>query len=124
MGGDAAPTKAEAKRRIEELAEEIRGHDYRYYALDRPSISDAKYDRLYRELQELEAAFPDLRAPDSPTQRVGGGMRARFQRVPPAAPLLSLESLMDADQVREFDARVRRGLEVEAVEYVAEPKFD
>ncbi len=73
-------TRAEAKKRIERLAEEIRGHDYRYFVLDQPSIADAAYDRLQRELKELEAEFPDLRPPDSPTLRVGGGMRAAFKK--------------------------------------------
>jgi len=120
----ARPSRGAAKRRIEELAEEIRGHDVRYYALDRPSVSDAQYDRLFRELQALEEAFPDLRPPDTPTLRVGGAMRTAFKKVRHAAPMLSLESLMTADEVREFDARVRRALEVDEVAYVAEPKFD
>ena len=117
-------TPTQARKRIRELADEIHEHDHRYYALDRPSISDAQYDRLYRELQALEEAFPDLRPPDSPTLRVGGAMRTAFKKVRHTAPMLSLESLMGADEVREFDARVRRGLEVDQVAYVAEPKFD
>jgi DNA ligase (NAD+) len=117
-------TKAEAKKRIGQLAGEIRGHDHRYYVLDRPGISDAAYDRLFRELQDLEAQFPDLSAPDSPTQRVGGGLRSAFQKVRHLKPMLSIDSLMAADEVLEFDGRVRKGLEVERVTYVAEPKFD
>lgn len=117
-------TKAEAKQRIERLAEEIRAHDHRYYVLDRPSIADAAYDQLFRELQDLEAQFPDLSAPDSPTQRVGGGLRSAFQKVRHLKPMLSIDSLMAAEEVLEFDGRVRKGLEVERVTYVAEPKFD
>jgi DNA ligase (NAD+) len=117
-------TKAEAKRRIEQLASEIRGHDHRYYVLDLPSIADAAYDRLFRELQDLEALFPDLTTPDSPTQRVGGGLRSAFQKVQHVQAMLSIDSLMAADEVLEFDGRVRKGLEVERVTYVAEPKFD
>ncbi len=117
-------TRAEARKRIETLAREIREHDHRYYVLDRPSIPDAQYDRLFRELQSLEETFPDLRLPDSPTQRVSGPMREAFKKVPHARPMLSLDSLMEADEVREFDARVRRALEVGQVTYVAEPKFD
>lgn len=117
-------TKAEAKQRIEQLAAEIRGHDHRYYVLDRPSIADAAYDRLFRELQDLEARFPDLSAPDSPTRRVGGGLRAAFQKVRHLKPLLSIDSLMAASEVLEFDGRVRKALEVERVTYLAEPKFD
>jgi DNA ligase (NAD+) len=117
-------TKAEAKQRIGQLASEIRGHDHRYYVLDRPSIADAAYDRLFRELQDLEAQFPDLCAPDSPTQRVGGGLRTAFQKVPHLEAMLSIDSLMAADEVLEFDGRVRKALEVERVTYLAEPKFD
>ena len=117
-------TKGEAKKRVEQLAREIRGHDHRYYVFDRPSISDAAYDRLFRELQELEERYPDLRAPDSPTQRVGGGLRTAFRKVPHLQPMLSIQTLKSVDEVREFDGRVRKALEVERVTYLAEPKFD
>ncbi len=117
-------SKAEARRRVAELAAEIREHDYRYFVLDQPTIADAAYDRLMRELKELEERFPELRAPDSPTHRIGGGLRQAFKRVRHLAPLLSLESLMEEEDVREFDARMRRGLGLDSVEYVAEPKFD
>ncbi len=122
--------RTEAKQRIEALAQEIREHDYRYYALDRPTISDAQYDRLFKELTELEAAHPDLRPADSPTLRVGGAMRTAFRKVEHLRSMLSLDSLMDADAVREFDTRVRKGLGLDAglfqepVDYLAEPKFD
>ena len=69
-------TRTEAKERIAELAAEIRDHDHRYHVLDRPTISDARYDKLFRELKALEEEFPDLNAPDSPTLRVGGAPRA------------------------------------------------
>jgi len=114
----------EAKKRIDKLASEIRQHDQRYYGENRPSISDAEYDRLLRELVELEEQFPDLRPPDSPTLRVGAAMRTAFKKVPHVAPMLSLDSLMDESEVREFDARVRRTLELETVDYWTEPKFD
>jgi DNA ligase (NAD+) len=125
-------TKTEAKHRVGELSEQIREHDHRYYVLDKPSISDAAYDQLMRELQELEQEFPDLRAPDSPTQRVSGGLREGFKKVKHVRPLLSLDSLMGESEVREFDERVRKGLGLaedglfaEAqVAYMAEPKFD
>ena len=117
-------TKAEARRRIETLAREIHEHDVRYYAHDRPTISDARYDRLFRELVELETEWPELRPPDSPTHRVGGAMRAGFRKVRHVAPMLSLELRMDEGSLREFDARVRRSLEVDELTYVAEPKFD
>ena len=117
-------TRAETKRRMEQLAREIAEHDRRYYVLDKPSISDAKYDELYRELLALEERYPDLRAPDSPTQRVAGGLREGFKKVAHVAPMGSLDSLMEESEVREFDGRVRRALEVESVRYRVEPKFD
>lgn len=121
---------SEAKRRIAELADTLRAHDHRYYVLDQPSISDAAYDALLRELIALETAHPELRAADSPTQRVGGGLREGFKKVKHVKPLLSLDSLMSEDEVREFDERVRKGLGLdeglfaEDVAYMAEPKFD
>jgi len=123
-------TKSEARQRIGKLAAEIRQHDHRYYALDKPSISDAAYDKLFRELTELEEQFPDLRAADSPTQRVGHAMRTAFKKVSHLKPMLSLDSLMAPEEVREFDARVRKalgldeGLFAEPVTYTTEPKFD
>jgi len=115
---------SEARRRIAQLSREIHEHDQRYYGEDRPVISDAEYDRLFRELKELEQQFPELKLPDSPTLRVGAALRTAFKKVPHVAPMLSLDSVMDADEVREFDARVRRSLEVDAVDYWVEPKFD
>jgi DNA ligase (NAD+) len=117
-------TPTQARKRIEALVSEIARHDYRYYALDKPTVSDAEYDRLFRELAALEEQFPDLKRPDSPTQRVGGAMRTAFKKVPHLKAMLSLDSLMSAEEVREFDARVRRALEKEQVDYLAEPKFD
>ncbi len=120
----------EARKRIEQLAAEIREHDYRYYALDKPSISDGAYDRLFRELQELEEAHPDLRPADSPTLRVGGALRAGFRKVRHTKPMGSLDSLMNEQEAREFDARIKKGLGLEdglfagEVTYLAEPKFD
>ncbi len=116
--------KSEARKRVEALAREIREHDHRYYVLDRPSIPDAAYDQLFRELEALEEKYPELRLPDSPTQRVSGPMSEAFKKVPHERPMLSLKSLMTADEMREFDAQVRRSLKVEAITYVAEPKFD
>src|SRR5207247_2354184 len=78
------------RRRIAELSREIAEHDHRYYALNRPTISDAEYDRRLRELIELEERFPDLRLPDSPTLRVGGSLRTAFKKVPPVRPMLPL----------------------------------
>ena len=123
-------TRAEAKARIAELASELHEHSHRYHVLDRPTISDAQYDRMFKELQSLEEQFPDLKPADSPTLRVGAAPRAGFRKVRHVRPMLSLDSLMEESEVREFDARVRKGLRsdeglfAEAVGYVAEPKFD
>ncbi|MEY6431489.1 NAD-dependent DNA ligase LigA [Thioalkalicoccus limnaeus] len=110
--------------RIEALRRELHHHNYRYYVLDDPEIPDVEYDRLFRELAELEAAHPDLIATDSPTQRVGAAPRAAFTEVAHRVAMLSLQNAMDETEMRAFDDRVRRGLGVAAVAYVAEPKVD
>jgi DNA ligase (NAD+) len=111
------------RKRIEWLREEIRRHDYLYYVLDRPAISDAEYDALVAKLRQLERRFPDLVTPDSPTQRVSGGLREGFATVRHQAPMLSLESTADSEAVRRFDARLRSAVGA-GVQYVLEPKFD
>jgi DNA ligase (NAD+) len=117
-------TKSEAEKRIQTLRTEIRRHDHLYYVKSRPEISDTEYDRLFRELTELEAAHPDLVAPDSPTQRVGAPPLEELKKVQHVRPMLSLDSVLSPDDVRAFDKRVRKELGVEAVEYAAEPKYD
>ena len=113
------------RRRIDFLVEEIDRHNRLYYLEDRPEISDAEYDRLLRELRELEQAHPALRRPDSPTQRVGAPPAEGFAEVRHVVPMLSLDNAMDADAMRSFDDRVRRELErEEPIEYVGEPKLD
>ncbi len=114
----------EAARRIEELRAQVAHHDYRYYVLDDPEVSDATYDRLMRELRELEAAHPELVTPDSPTQRVGGAAAQAFPAVVHTVPMLSLENAFTEEDIVDFDRRVRARLEVEEVEYAAEPKLD
>ncbi len=109
---------------LEVLRKTIRHHDELYYQHSRPTISDAEYDRLFRELQELEKAHPNLITPDSPTQRVGGAPLSQFIKVTHEFPLLSLDSEMGKESVRAFDDRVRRELEVSQVDYSAEPKYD
>jgi DNA ligase (NAD+) len=118
------PTRAEAEKRIEALRKEIRRHDYLYYVKDRPEISDAEYDRLFRELSALEAAYPDLVTPDSPTQRVGAPPLEELSKVQHERPMLSLDSVAGADEVRAFDKRVHRELGVETIQYTVEPKYD
>jgi DNA ligase (NAD+) len=114
----------DAAGRIAELREQVRRHDYRYYVLDDPEISDARYDALLRELRELEAAHPGLVTPDSPTQRVGGEASGTFGEVVHAVPMLSLENAFSEQDVLDFDRRVRERLDAEAVDYSAEPKLD
>ena len=113
-----------AKHEIEELRDKIRHHDYRYYVLDDPEISDAAYDRLMNRLKELEAANPELITPDSPTGRVAGTPRTGFQTVRHARAMLSLDNGFSYDALRDFDRRVRQGSGREKIEYIAEHKFD
>ena len=114
-----------ASERASRLRAEIGEHDYRYYVLDAPLVSDAEYDRLFRELQALEAEHPELLRSDSPTQRVGAAPLAGFAAVAHATPMLSLSNAFSDDEVAAFDRRVREGLAAEGdVIYVAEPKFD
>jgi DNA ligase (NAD+) len=116
--------RAAAGRRVARLRAEIARHDRLYYERARPEISDAEYDALVRELRRLEARFPDLVEPASPTQRVGGAPAGPFARVTHRVAMLSLESVTDADEVRAFEARVRRALRGAAPSWVTEPKVD
>jgi len=118
-------TAAETPRtQIERLRREIEHHDHAYYVLDAPVIPDAEYDRIFRELQALEARHPELITADSPTQRVGAEPLAAFGQVAHRVPMLSLNNAFDEDEVRAFDRRVCEGLAVDAVDYACEPKFD
>jgi DNA ligase (NAD+) len=112
------------RERARQLHEQLHEHNYRYYVLDNPVISDAEYDRLLRELQELEAAWPELITPDSPTQRVGATPLKSFGEVRHAVRMLSLDNAFSDDELADFDRRVRERLEIDAVEYAAEPKLD
>ena len=112
------------RRRIEKLREEIRKHDYYYYVLNQPIISDAEYDRLFRELQELEQKYPQLVTPDSPTQRVGAPPAEEFRPVRHALPMLSLQNCFTEEEFLDWDRRVRRLLGGEKPVYVCEPKLD
>ena len=115
---------ADISKRVEELRNEIRDHDYRYYVLDEPIIPDAEYDRLFRELQNLESQHPDLTTPDSPTQRVGGKPLSEFSQVTHRVPMLSLNNAFEDEEVEAFDRRNREGLSSQEIEYAVEPKFD
>lgn len=112
------------KQRTEVLRKEIELHNYRYYVLDNPSIPDAEYDRLLRELQQIEQDNPQLITADSPTQRVGAAPLKAFAQITHDIPMLSLSNAFEDDEVEAFDRRVREGLSVDCVEYTAEPKFD
>jgi DNA ligase (NAD+) len=120
----------EVAERAKALRAEIERHDYAYYVLDAPTVPDAEYDRLFRELQAIEAAYPELQTADSPTRRVGGRPLPQFAPVHHAVPMLSIRTETDAGAqgARNFDARVRRALgladDAPPVEYAAEPKFD
>src|ERR1017187_10068639 len=92
---------------IQALREDLRRHEHLYYVLDQPEISDAEYDALMRRLQELEAHHPELAAPDSPTQRVGGKPREGFVKVPHSGQMLSLDNALNEGELRDFDRRVR-----------------
>ncbi|MCL5290025.1 MAG: NAD-dependent DNA ligase LigA [Bacillota bacterium] len=114
----------EMTARVEELRREIEQHNHLYYVLDKPSLTDAQYDRLMQELVQLEAAHPEIVTPDSPTQRVGGQVQQGFQAVAHRLPMLSLGNAFGEGDLREFDRRVRTNLPGEAVEYVVELKID
>lgn len=121
------PTHDEAAREIAQLSAEIRAHDVRYYQQDAPSISDAQYDALRRRLEMLERQFPDLVTPDSPTRKVGAAPAEGFGKLRHGTPMLSLDNAFSAEDVREWDARIRDYLKLAAEDelaYVSEPKID
>jgi len=114
----------DAAARVKALKEQIAYHDHRYYTLDAPEISDASYDALMRELKALEAQHPELVTPDSPTQRVGGAAMDKFEKVTHRQQMLSLSNAFEDQEFIDFDERIRKALNVEAVDYVCEPKMD
>ena len=110
--------------RAQQLREEIETHNYRYYVLDAPTIPDAEFDQLFRELQQLETDYPQLVTADSPTQRVGARPATAFASVTHRVPMLSLNNAFAEEEVQAFDRRVREGLGREPIDYAVEPKFD
>ncbi|MCH7733028.1 MAG: NAD-dependent DNA ligase LigA [Candidatus Marinimicrobia bacterium] len=113
------------QKRLEKLRQQIEDHNYRYYVLNEPSISDSEYDALFRELQNLESEHPEFIAPDSPTQRVGAPPLEAFGTIIHRVPMLSLENAMNKEELYAFDERVRKILNSsEEITYVAEPKLD
>jgi DNA ligase (NAD+) len=115
---------AQASDRAAVLRREIERHNYLYYVLDAPEVSDAQFDRLFRELEALEQQYPALRTPDSPTQRVGAAVQGELVSVRHAVPMLSLNNALTPEEATAFDRRVRDALGVATVDYSAEPKFD
>ncbi|HVZ18543.1 MAG TPA: NAD-dependent DNA ligase LigA, partial [Terriglobales bacterium] len=120
-----AKTKSDSvQQQIDALRENIRHHEYRYYVLDDPEISDADFDLLMRELKKLEAEHPELITPDSPTQRVGGKPREGFVKVPHSVPMLSLDNAYNEEELRDWERRVEELTGQKQVEYVCELKLD
>src|SRR5213593_2115720 len=119
-----AETKADVREEVAHLRRELERHNHRYYVLDDPEVSDAEYDALFRRLQALEEAHPELRAPDSPTQRVGAAPLAEFATVHHRQPMLSLQNVTTPEEMAAFDERGRKFLGRERIEYVVEPKID
>ncbi len=117
-------SKDEARRRVADLRRAVTEHDYRYYVLDAPVVSDVEYDGLKRQLTAIEARFPDLITPDSPTQRVGGAPRAGFVTIRHETPMLSIQSIWTGDDFRRFYATCRKELGKRTHQLVGEPKYD
>ncbi len=117
-------SQAQAEALVLELREEIRRHDYLYYVKGEPAVADSVYDRLYRRLLQVEEAHPDLVTPDSPTQRVGTEPQDALPTLAHAAPMLSLDSTKDPEEVRRFHDRILKAVEGDEVDYLLEPKLD
>ena len=117
-------TRKEARKRAEELRDEIEHHNYRYYVLDDPEISDAEYDELKDELLAIEDRFPDLVTPDSPTQKVGAEPRDELGTVEHETPMLSLQSIQEEEEFRHFWSNCLEGLDIRRMKVAGEPKYD
>lgn len=118
------PDKSDIKKRINALSEELHQHNYNYYVLNSPTISDYEFDMKLKELQSLEDAYPEFRSPNSPTQRVGSDINQEFRQVAHRYPMLSLANTYNKEEVRDFYERVSAGLDGENFEICAELKFD
>ncbi|MGA9225765.1 MAG: NAD-dependent DNA ligase LigA, partial [Mesobacillus sp.] len=112
-----------AEKKAKDLQNLLNQYGYEYYVLDQPSVPDAEYDRLLRELIEVEEQYPELQTPDSPTRRIGGEILSMFNKVQHAIPMLSLGNAFDEQDLRDFDRRVRQGVG-DKVSYVCELKID
>jgi DNA ligase (NAD+) len=125
MSDQSTSAPQEIIEEIDELRRTVRDHDFKYYVLDSPEITDAEYDKLFRRLQDLENQYPELITPDSPTQRVGGKPLEKFGQVRHAIPMVSLSNIFDESELLEFDARTKRSLGTgNELSYVVEPKLD
>src|ERR1700679_2531266 len=122
--GEATKPHSNPARRADELRLELRRHEHLYYVLDAPEITDAGYDALMNELKRIEAAHPELVTPDSPTQRVGGKPAEGFKKVRHSRPMLSLDNAYSAEELADWDRRVRELAGLLPVEYMAELKMD
>src|SRR6202050_4840992 len=114
----------DVEKKIEALRENIRCHEYLYYVVDNPEISDAEFDKLMRELKDLEAEHPELITTDSPTQRVGGKPREGFVKVPHSSPMMSLDNTYNEQELRDWERRVHELTGRKDVDYVCELKLD
>lgn len=118
-------SREEARKEILHLREEVEKHNYHYHVLDSPKISDAEYDSLFRRLIDLEKAYPEFAAPDSPTQKVGSPPLDKFSTLRHTLPMLSLNNANDREEMKEFDEKIQRFLKISTpIQYVAEPKID
>jgi DNA ligase (NAD+) len=117
-------TRIKDSKTIDQLRDILRFHEYRYYVLNDPLISDGEYDQLYKALEKMEAAEPSLIRPDSPTQRVARGLSAQFRTVQHLVPMLSLENSYDAEDLTDWDRKARELSGMDELEYCVEPKFD
>src|SRR6478609_9468052 len=117
-------TTSEAKKKIQELTDQVNYHNDLYYQKNKSEIPDFEFDQLLEQLNKLEKEFPELKQPDSPTQRVGGTITKEFPSVVHQYPMLSLGNTYSQQELEDFDGRVSRGLDGEAYEYFCELKFD
>ena len=116
--------KQDAEKRLAELTAEIEQHNYNYYVMDNPTIEDFEYDALMRELRAIEAEYPELLSPNSPSQRVGGTALTTFEKVTHAVQMGSLQDVFSFDEILDFDNKVRQNLNIDKPFYVVEPKID
>jgi len=112
------------RQRVAKLHTQLNYHNHRYYVLDDPEIPDVEYDMMLRELQDIETQYPEIASQDSPTQRVGATPLTKFNEVKHEVPMLSLGNVFSEDELNDFDRRCREGLDIDEIEYVAEPKLD